>query len=57
MAVPAGEVKPSNKGSLASGQADALSGRYLAAPGAPDNLQNQTDRIVKDNLHLLRIRS
>jgi len=42
---------------LASGQADALSGRYLAAPGAPDNLQNQTDRIVRDKLHLLRIRS
>ena len=42
---------------LASGKADALSGRFFAAPGAPENLMDQTDRILKDNLNVLRMRS
>ena len=42
---------------LASGQADALSGRFFAAPGAPKNLKGQTDSILKSNLNVLRIRS
>lgn len=41
---------------LASGKADALSGRFFAAPGAPDNLINQVDQILKDNRNVLRIR-
>jgi NAD(P)-dependent dehydrogenase (short-subunit alcohol dehydrogenase family) len=40
---------------LASGQADALSGRMFAAPGAPANLAGQTERILKENLNLLRM--
>lgn len=41
---------------LASGKADALSGRFLAAPGAPENLADQTDHILEENLNVLRIR-
>jgi NAD(P)-dependent dehydrogenase (short-subunit alcohol dehydrogenase family) len=41
---------------LASGNADLLSGRFFAAPGAPANLADQTDRIVTENLNVLRIR-
>ncbi len=41
---------------LASGQTDALSGRLFAAPGAPGNLAGQTERILKDNLNVLRLR-
>lgn len=42
---------------LASGKADALSGRLFAAPGAPDNLVDQTGQILKDDRNVLRIRS
>jgi NAD(P)-dependent dehydrogenase (short-subunit alcohol dehydrogenase family) len=41
---------------LASGEADMLSGRFFAVPGAPANLQAQTNRIVNENLNVLRIR-
>ena len=41
---------------LASGQADALSGRLFAAPGAPGNLEGQAERILKENLNVLRLR-
>jgi NAD(P)-dependent dehydrogenase (short-subunit alcohol dehydrogenase family) len=41
---------------LASGKADALSGRFFAAPGAPENLEGQTGRILRENLHVLRLR-
>ena len=41
---------------LASGKADALSGRYFAAPGAPEDLIDQVDQILKDNWNVLRIR-
>ena len=39
---------------LASGKADALSGRFFAAPDAPGNLAGQADRILKDDLNVLR---
>jgi NAD(P)-dependent dehydrogenase (short-subunit alcohol dehydrogenase family) len=42
---------------LASGKADALSGRFFAAPGDPNNLLHRTNRILKDDLNVLRIRS
>ena len=42
---------------LASGKADALSGRFFAAPGAPGNLLGQTDQILRDDRNVLRIRS
>jgi NAD(P)-dependent dehydrogenase (short-subunit alcohol dehydrogenase family) len=42
---------------LASGKADALSGRFFAAPGNPKNLLDQIDRILKNDLNVLRIRS
>lgn len=41
---------------LASGKADVLSGRFFAAPGAPDNVFDQVDQILKDNRNVLRIR-
>lgn len=41
---------------LASGKADVLSGRFFAAPGAPDNVLDQVDQILKDNRNVLRIR-
>jgi len=40
---------------LASGKADALSGRFFAAPEAPANLENQTENILKNNLNMLRM--
>jgi NAD(P)-dependent dehydrogenase (short-subunit alcohol dehydrogenase family) len=42
---------------LASGKADALSGRFFAAPGAPGDLVDQTDHILTSNLNVLRMRS
>jgi NAD(P)-dependent dehydrogenase (short-subunit alcohol dehydrogenase family) len=42
---------------LASGKADVFSGRFFAAPGAPENLVDQNDRILRNNLHVLRLRS
>jgi NAD(P)-dependent dehydrogenase (short-subunit alcohol dehydrogenase family) len=42
---------------LASGKADVLSGRFFAAPGAPDNVLDQVDQILKDNRNVLRIRT
>ena len=42
---------------LASGKADALSGRFFAAPEAPDNMVDQIDQILKDNRNVLRILS
>jgi hypothetical protein len=42
---------------LASGKADALTGRFFAAPGAPDNVVDQIDQILKDDRSVLRIRS
>ncbi len=41
---------------LASGNADALSGRFFAAPEAPANLENQTEHILKNDLNVLRVR-
>jgi NAD(P)-dependent dehydrogenase (short-subunit alcohol dehydrogenase family) len=41
---------------LASGKADVLSGRFFAAPGAPDNVVDQLDQILNDNRNVLRIR-
>ena len=41
---------------LASGKADVLSGRFFAAPGAPDNLVDKVDEILKDDRNVLRIR-
>ena len=41
---------------LASGKADVLSGRFFAAPAAPDNVLDQVDQILKDNRNVLRIR-
>jgi len=41
---------------LASGEADALSGRFFAAPGAPANMIDQIDQILKDNRNVLRLR-
>ncbi len=40
---------------LASGTADALSGRFFAAPEAPANLENQTEHILKNDLNVLRM--
>ena len=40
---------------LASGNADALSGRFFAAPEAPANLENQTEHILKNDLNVLRM--
>lgn len=42
---------------LASGEADALSGRFFMAPGDPENVVDQVDQILKDNRNVLRIRS
>ena len=41
---------------LASGKADVLSGRFFAAPGAPDNVLDQVDQILENNRNVLRIR-
>jgi len=41
---------------LASGKADALSGRFFVAPDAPANLEKQTENILKNNLNVLRLR-
>jgi len=41
---------------LASGKADALSGRFLAAPGDPRKLVERTDEILREGLHVLRMR-
>ena len=42
---------------LASGQADTLTGRFFAAPEAPANLAGEADRILSENLNVLRLRS
>jgi NAD(P)-dependent dehydrogenase (short-subunit alcohol dehydrogenase family) len=42
---------------LASGQADALSGRFFQAPGAPNDLTGRTEEIVAQDLCVLRLRS
>jgi NAD(P)-dependent dehydrogenase (short-subunit alcohol dehydrogenase family) len=41
---------------LASGMADALSGRYFAAPGDPADIVAHTEEIQAKELHLLRMR-
>ena len=41
---------------LASGKADALTGRFLAAPGAPANLKDKIAQILKDDHNVLRLR-
>jgi NAD(P)-dependent dehydrogenase (short-subunit alcohol dehydrogenase family) len=41
---------------LASGKADSLTGRFLAAPGAPGNLLEKTAQILKGDLSVLRLR-
>jgi NAD(P)-dependent dehydrogenase (short-subunit alcohol dehydrogenase family) len=41
---------------LASGKADALTGRFFAAPGAPANLRDQTANILKNDQNVLRLR-
>jgi NAD(P)-dependent dehydrogenase (short-subunit alcohol dehydrogenase family) len=41
---------------LASGKADALTGRFFAAPGAPQNLLDKTAQILKGDLNVLRLR-
>jgi NAD(P)-dependent dehydrogenase (short-subunit alcohol dehydrogenase family) len=40
---------------LASGKADALTGRFFAAPDAPSNLLDQTAQILKGDLGVLRL--
>ncbi len=41
---------------LASGKADALTGRFFSAPGAPADLLDQTAQILKNDSHVLRLR-
>ena len=41
---------------LAGGKADALSGRLFSAPGAPANLEGAEERILRDDLNVLRLR-
>jgi len=41
---------------LASGKADALTGRFLSAPGSPANLMVKTEQILKSDLNVLRLR-
>jgi hypothetical protein len=41
---------------LASGMADALSGRYFAAPDDPADVVAHTEEILAKELHLLRVR-
>ncbi len=41
---------------LASGAADALSGRFFAAPGSPADIDGRADEILKQDLHVLRMR-
>jgi len=41
---------------LASGQADALTGRFFQAPGAPENLDGATEQILRQDLNVLRLR-
>lgn len=42
---------------LASGQADALSGRFFDAPGDPGNVKGQEQEILAHDLRVLRLRS
>jgi len=42
---------------LASGRADALSGRMFFAPGTPEDIGRHAARIQADNLHVLRMKS
>jgi NAD(P)-dependent dehydrogenase (short-subunit alcohol dehydrogenase family) len=41
---------------LASGKADSLTGRFFLAPGAPQNLADQSAEILKGDLNVLRLR-
>jgi NAD(P)-dependent dehydrogenase (short-subunit alcohol dehydrogenase family) len=41
---------------LASGAADALSGRFFAAPGSPADIDGRADEILRRDLHVLRVR-
>lgn len=41
---------------LASGQADALSGRFFVAPGVPAEVVRHADEIRAEQLHVLRMR-
>ena len=41
---------------LASGKADALTGRFFAAPGAPADMVDKTAQILKGDLNVLRLR-
>ncbi len=41
---------------LASGKGDALTGRFLSAPGSPANLMVKTEQILKSDLNVLRLR-
>lgn len=42
---------------LASGAADALSGRFFQAPEAPGRLKGQEDRILNNGLNVLRLKT
>ena len=41
---------------LASGKADALTGRFFSVPGAPADMVEKTAQILKGDLHVLRLR-
>jgi NAD(P)-dependent dehydrogenase (short-subunit alcohol dehydrogenase family) len=41
---------------LASGAADALSGRFFAAPGSPADIRDHVDEISSQDLHVMRVR-
>ena len=42
---------------LASGAADALSGRFFAAPGSPADIDGRADEILSQDLNVLAMRS